>query len=69
MDSIPPDKGCEVLGGELSHEELDENDCETFTNSDEAHILLKWGGQYKMLGGVKKFKKCNMTPLKLSTKE
>ena len=30
VDSVPPDKGCEVLDGE-------------FADSDASHILLKWG--------------------------
>ena len=38
-----PDKGCEVLGGELTHEYLDENDSENFADSDDAHSLQKWG--------------------------
>ena len=40
---IPPDKGCEVLDGELTHESRDENDSETFPDSADAYILLKWG--------------------------
>ena len=26
------------------------------------HILVKWGGHYKMLWGVKNFKNCKVTP-------
>ena len=43
VDSVPPEKGCEVLDGELIHQYLDENDSENFADSDGAHILLKWG--------------------------
>ena len=28
VDSVPPDKGCGVLNGELTHEQWDENDSE-----------------------------------------
>jgi len=62
VDSVPPDKGCEVLAGELTHEKWGENDSENFADSDDAHILLKWGGHYKMLLGVKNFKKYNVSP-------
>jgi len=41
VDSAPPGKCCEVLDGELTHEEWDENDTENFADSDDAHILLK----------------------------
>ena len=30
VDSVPPDRGCEVLDKELTHEYWDENDSETF---------------------------------------
>ena len=40
VDSVPPHKDCEVLDGELTHE----TDSENFADSDDAHILLKWGG-------------------------
>ena len=50
IDSVPPDKGCEVLDRELTHEYRDENDSENFADSDDGYILLKWGrGYYKML--------------------
>ena len=42
VDSVLPDKDCEVLGGELTHEYWDENDSENFANSHNSHILLKW---------------------------
>ena len=52
-----------MLDGELTHEELDENDSENFTDGDDAHILLKWGGGHnRMLREVKYFTKCDMTP-------
>ena len=44
VDSIPPDKGCEVLDGELTHGKWDENDSENFADSDDSRILLKWVG-------------------------
>ena len=28
VDSVPPDKGCEVLDGELTHQQWDENNSE-----------------------------------------
>ena len=43
LDSVPLDKSCEVLGGELTHEKWDENDSEHFADSDYGHIFLKWG--------------------------
>ena len=42
VDSVPPDKGCEVLDGELTHEYQDENDSENFADSNDSHILLTW---------------------------
>ena len=58
VDSVPSDKGYEVFDGELTHE----NDSQNFVDNDDGHILLKWGRGLK-------FKKCNMTPLQLSTKK
>ena len=49
VDSVPPDKGCEVLDGELAHEYWGENDNNNFAGSDDIYILLKWGGWNKML--------------------
>ena len=43
VESVPPDKGCEVLDGELTHEKWDENDSENLTDIDDSHTLLKWG--------------------------
>ena len=46
-DNAPSGTGCEMLDGELTRE-WDENDSENFADSDDAHILLKWGrGYYK----------------------
>ena len=45
VDVVPAVMGCEVLDGELTHEEWDESDSENFTDSDAGHILLKWGGR------------------------
>ena len=42
VNSFPPEKSCEMLDGELTHEEWDENDSENFADSDDSHILLKW---------------------------
>ena len=39
--NVPPDKGCKVLDGELTHEKWNENDIENFGDSDDSHILLK----------------------------
>ena len=49
-NSAPPDKGCEVLDGELTYEYRDENDSENFADSD-GHILLKWGVVIKCYQG------------------
>ena len=58
VDGVPLDMGCKVLDGELTHDELDENDSEHFTDGDDAHILLKWGGGHnRMLREVKCSKK------------
>ena len=43
VESVPPDKGGDVLDGELTHEKWSENDSENFADSDDSHILLKWG--------------------------
>ena len=43
VDSGPPDKGCEVLDGELTHEYWDENDSENFAVNNDIHISLKLG--------------------------
>ena len=43
VGSVPPDKGSEVLDGQLSHEYWDENDSENFTDCDDSRILLKMG--------------------------
>ena len=51
-----------MLDGEVNDEELDKNDNENVPDSNEIHILVKWGGHYKMLQRVKDFKKCNMPP-------
>ena len=50
VDSVPSDKGCEVLDGGLNHEYWDENDSENFVDNDDTYILLKWGkDHYKTL--------------------
>ena len=43
-----------MLDGGLTHEKWDENDSENIADSDDDHILLKWGDQYRILW--------NMTP-------
>ena len=43
VDSVPPDKGYEVLDEELNHVCWDENGSENFADSDDGHILLKRG--------------------------
>ena len=48
LEWSPPDKGCDLLDGELTHEYWDENGSENFPDSDDGHIFLKWGA-YKML--------------------
>ena len=49
VDSVPPDKGCEVLNEELTHECWDENDSENFADSVIPTFLLKWGVQMALL--------------------
>ena len=49
VDSVPLDKGCEVLDDDWTHEQLDENDSENFADSDDGHILLKWGGGERVI--------------------
>ena len=44
VDSAPPDTGCQVFDGELTHKYYDENYREKFADSDDGHILLKCGG-------------------------
>ena len=41
VDGVLPDRGCEVLERGLNHEYWDGNDRKNFTDSDDAHILLK----------------------------
>ena len=41
VDSVPPERGCEMLDGELTHEQRDKNDTKNFADSDGSHILLK----------------------------
>ena len=41
--SGPPDKGCDVTDGELTHDYLDENDSENFAVNNDIHISLKLG--------------------------
>ena len=43
VDSVPSEKGCEVLDGELTHGQRDKNDNTNFADSDDSHVLLKWG--------------------------
>ena len=62
MISVPPNKGCEVLDGKLTHE-WDRNDREDFAVGNDIRILLEWGGgNIRMLWWVKNFKMCNMIP-------
>ena len=50
IDGVPPDKGCEMVDGELTQALWDEYDSENFADSDDGQILRKWGGgHYKML--------------------
>jgi len=46
FDSVSPDKGCDVLYGEVNDEEWDKIDIKNFTV---AHILIKRGSWYKVL--------------------
>ena len=43
-----PDKGCEVVDGELIHKLRDKNDSKNFSDSDDAHILVKCLGHNKV---------------------
>ena len=50
VDIVPPDKGCEVLDGGLTHEYWEKKDSENFVDGDDAHILSRMGGgHYRML--------------------
>ena len=68
VGSVPPGKGCEVLDGELTLEEWDENDSENFADSNDAHILLKWGGVIIKCYEGRRISKSAISPLQLSTK-
>ena len=48
VNSVPPDEGYEKLDGEVKDEEWDKNDNKNVADSDDTHILVKWG-HYKML--------------------
>ena len=52
MDKVtalhPPDKDCELLDGELTHENWSENDSENFTDSDDSHNFLEWEDHYEI---------------------
>ena len=41
MDSVPSTKGCDMLDEELTHKQWDENDGESFADSNNFHILIK----------------------------
>ena len=58
-----------MLDGEVNDEEWDTYDNKNVADSEDTHTLVKLGGHYKMLKGVKNFKKGNITSLQLSTKE
>ena len=50
VDSVLPDEGCEVLGGEVNDEEWDKNDSKNATDGDDTCTLVKWGGgNFKLL--------------------
>ena len=49
VDSVPSEKGYEVLDGELTPEKRNKNDSENFADSDDDQILLKWVGRNKLL--------------------
>ena len=68
VDSVPPDKCCEVLNGGVNDEEWDKSDNRNVADSDDGHILIKWGAIIKCYEG-QKFQMCNTTPLQLSIKE
>ena len=48
VNSVPFDKGCEVLDGELTYEYWNQNDSENFADSYDSYILQK-GDHYEML--------------------
>ena len=48
VDSVPPDKGCEGLDRELTHEKWDENEGENFANIDD-YLYFAEMDHYKML--------------------
>ena len=51
VDSVSPDKSCEALDGELTHELWDGKDSENFADSDDGYILLKWRAMLKCYEG------------------
>ena len=50
-----------MLDGELTHEKWDENESENFADSDDGHILLKWGVIINVMRG-EKFQKVQYDP-------
>jgi len=53
VDSVPPDKCCEVLNGGVNDEEWDKSDNRNVADSDDGHILVKWGVIIKCYVGSK----------------
>jgi len=49
VDSVPPDKACEVLDGEVNYNEWGKNDDENVADINETHNLVKFGSHYAML--------------------
>ena len=43
IDSVPPDEGCEVHGGEVNYEEWDKIGNKNVADSNDTHILVTWG--------------------------
>ena len=49
VDIVLPDKGCEVLDGDLTPEYWNENDSENFADSGDSYILVQLRGHCKIL--------------------
>ena len=50
--SFPPNKGCEVLDGEVTDEEWDKNHNKNVADSDYTQILINRGPLYSAIGGI-----------------
>ena len=47
VDSVPPDKSCEVLDGEFTHDYRVKIAVEIYADIDDSYMLLTCSGHYK----------------------